>query len=153
MKVDKKFVEVYNETFKFIRKIGGIECLISYFRKIAPIILGDLDEAVNKEGLIGAFKYWKKVLTLEGCGYDLKMNSAEDSRFGKDLKLDINQCSSKNHLVDPSPDYCRHCSIMYKELFTKYGYDFELINRGPASCTITIKDSITKDSIPTEEKE
>lgn len=134
MKVDKQFIKVYNETFRFINKIGGIECLVEYFKRIWPFLLFDLEDAVKRQGLTGAMIYWMKTLKAEGAKFDINV----DDDTG--LRLHIKQCPSINSLDDPCKEYCRHCGVMYKELFEKHGYKFNHTKRGPASCEIKIKE-------------
>jgi len=132
MKVNKSFIKFYNATFKFILKLGGLDKLIEYFRKVCPLLIEDLDAFVAKDGISGAARYWNKVLPAEHAEYDLKHDD-------KELVLIMHRCPSVNALDEPCREYCRHCSIMYGDLFKKHGYKFELQKRGPDKCTIKIR--------------
>jgi hypothetical protein len=130
MKVSKSFVKIYNETFKFIAEKLGKESVEEYWLRIAPLILWDLDKAVNKKGLFGAWEYWSDVLQGEGAFYEMDI---EDGVF----KLNIFRCPSLKALEKPYEHYCDHCRIMYEPIFKKHGFNYS-IKRNGKGCQITI---------------
>lgn len=127
----KKFVEVYNETFKFIHEELGDEGVARYWKRIGTIILSDLKETVEAKGLDGAEEYWRNTLTSEGALFEICL-------LPDCLALAITKCPSISHLENPYYDYCGHCDVMYRQLFESLGYKYEIEKSGTGSCYITV---------------
>jgi hypothetical protein len=134
MKVTPKFVEIYSETFKFIDELGGKEVVEKYWKRIGPIILSDLRNQTENEGLWGVLDYWEEVLCNEGAYF--KIDACPDY-----IKLYIDICPSMSHLKDPYHNYCGHCDTMYRQLFESLGYEYNIEKTGDASCHITVSKS------------
>lgn len=130
------FIKVYNETFKFIAERLDYKGLCDYWKRISPIILADLQEAVEKHGLCGAFNYWGKTLSAEEAGYELYLDNGL-------LALDIHECPSMSSLKEPCKSYCNHCYVMYQPIFEPLGYEYLLKKKGRDSCSIRITKSKT----------
>lgn len=125
-----QFIQVYNETFKFIDENLGSKAVEKYWLRIADIILGDLKEAVEKDGLKGCVDYWTKTLTAEKAGFQILHD-------GDVFVLEILRCPSLAILKEPYKNYCKHCKVMYKKIFNDLGYKYE-IESGGGQCKITI---------------
>ena len=125
-----KFIEIYNETFKFIDE-HGVD-VKEYWKLISPIVLSDLKEMVEKQGLFGALDYWDKVLTAEKAEFDILITP---KCF---LELEITDCPSLSHLENPYKNYCGHCDVMYRQLFESLGYEYKIEKTGVGSCHITV---------------
>ena len=152
-----EFIKVYNETFKFIAVHAypcGKATVEEYWRQIAPIALADLEIALGHElimprgkgcGLNYAKEYWDKTLTAEGAVYSidsglyfLSSPSTEYAPPIEDMTLNIYECPSLRILGDKAYEhYCDHCTVMYKPLFDKRGYDYE-VERKERGCKIRI---------------
>lgn len=129
MQVSKKFIEVYNETFKFIDENGlNVE---DYWKRIGPIVLSDLLEKVMTKGLVGADEYWSETLCAEGAEF-------ETYQSPNCLELEIDKCPSISHLSNPYHNYCGHCDVMYRQLFETLGYTYKVEKTGDGSCHITV---------------
>jgi len=135
MKLDKKFIQFYNDTFAFIDKTMGYECLVEYMKVVCPVLIEDFKEAVKCYGLLGARRYWNTVLKAEGADFFILYKKSEE---GEELELNITKCSSICNLKNPYYRYCSHCTIMYGDMFRSLGYAFNLKCLGEGKCRITI---------------
>lgn len=133
MKVDKKFVRVYDRIFAYILDNYGLDDLIKFWKAIASTMLQDLQEIANKKGLQGCYDYWDKVLKEEGCKYRIKL---KDNK----LTLDITDCSSIRELNIPScKEYCRHCGVMYEDILNSAGLKYTWKKLGGNRCEIVVE--------------
>lgn len=133
MKVNKKFVEVYDMIFSYILKEYGLDDLIKFWKAIAPTMLDDLKEMAHKEGVLGCKKYWDRVLKEEGAKFRTNIKDGE-------LTLEIVNCPSIDHLNTPScKEYCRHCGVMYPEVLNPAGLEYEWKRVGNGRCEIKVR--------------
>ena len=134
MRINKRFLIVYDFIFAYILKEYGLDAVIKFWKALAPVMLGDLLVKAKKDGLMGCKEYWDKVLTLEGAGYDMKFKDGA-------LKLRITKCPSIDHLNIPAcKEYCRHCGVMYPLILKQAGLKTEWVKSGNGRCEFTIKD-------------
>lgn len=138
MKVNHRFVKFYNDTFKFINKVMGLEVLIEYMRKVCPILVSDLQMLVKVKGLHGAKEYWNRVLTEEKAIFAVNYKHRKFQKPEEVLELHISRCPSINALDEPCREYCRHCAIVYGDLFEQLGYTFQHQNFGGGKCSFKI---------------
>ena len=125
-----RFIQVYNQTFKFIDENLDSKAVEKYWLRIADIILADLKEAVGKNGLKGCVDYWTKTLTAEKAGFQI----LHDNDI---FVLEILRCPSLALLGDPYKNYCNHCDVMYRKIFEGLGYKYN-IEFHDHKCKITI---------------
>lgn len=130
MKCSKNFIKVYNETFKFIHEKLGKRAVVKYWKRISPIVLADLRENVEQNGLFGCVKYWDDTLFVEGANYQIEYKPDT-------FKMTISKCPSLEILDEPYKDYCQHCEVMYKPIFRALGYKYQ-IEKGEEGCRITV---------------
>lgn len=126
-----QFILAYNQTFKFIDENLGSEAVRKYWLRIADIILADLKEAVEKDGLKGCVDYWTKTLTAEKAAFQI----LHDKNV---FVLEVLRCPSLALLDDPYKNYCNHCDVMYRKIFEGLGYKYNIELSG-GKCKITIK--------------
>lgn len=127
-----QFIQVYNETFRFIREESGHNAVYAYWNRIADIILADLKELVREKGLKGCVDYWSRVLTKEDAHFRITLNDK--------FTLEILRCPSLRLLEEPYDNYCGHCDVMYRKIFEELGYKYNIEYGfgGGADCRITI---------------
>jgi len=125
-----RFIQVYNETFKFINENLDSAAVEKYWLRIADIVLADLKEAVEKNGLKGCVDYWTKTLTAEKAAFQI----FHDNDI---FILEILRCPSLALLGEPYIHYCGHCNVMYRKIFEGLGYKYN-IKLNNDKCKITI---------------
>lgn len=131
MKVNEDFLKIYNFTFKFIHERLGKKAVREYWKRIAPLALHDLEQAIVEDGLFGCVRYWGEVMTAEGAEYQIK-------KLQQEFTMNITKCPSLTKLNSPYKYYCEHCEVMYKPLFRKLGYTYKTEKTGEKSCKITV---------------
>jgi len=131
MKLPTEFLEFYNATFEFIQdNLGGQEDYKEYCEKILPILVQDLKQKVEKNGLNGAFEYWTKLGADEGGIWNLRITEEQ-------LEIIIELCPTM-WKIKTCDNYCKHCKWMYGKLFRDLGYEFEWEKTGDKSCQFII---------------
>ena len=125
------FIQIYNETFRFIDEQLGTSKLKDFWLRISDIALGDLKELVEEKGLLGAYEYWSKTLNAEGAKFELQFLSDR-------LTLRMWECPSIKCLKQPCKDYCKHCDVMYRPIFESLGYQYQIELKGNGQCNIHI---------------
>lgn len=134
-----EFVLAYSELFTFLHERHGKSAVICLWEEIADKFLDDLRELVRLKGLEGMHEYWSRTLGEEGGEYSLLL--ADD-----EFRIEMKACPSvatlrKNEHIEPYPEYCQHCSVLYRRVIEPYGYKCNVAVHDPQAgkCTLTVK--------------
>jgi hypothetical protein len=136
-----EFIPAYSELFKFLEKKGGKEAVVKYWRHISRSGLERLRKEVTENGIRGCYRYWSHTLNEEAADFTMTLDE-ENGKF----EIDMHVCPSKGKLLDlkhmePYPDYCKHCDILYREVLEPMGfkYKIDLSQTGRARCRLTVQ--------------
>jgi len=136
MKLDKKFIRIYDVMFAWVLKNNGLDGLISFWKHIAPYMLNDLQSMAKKDGVDGCYNYWNDVLKAEKAKFKLKL-----SKDKKSLELEITECPAIRTLSSPKcSEYCRHCGVMYPEVLEPLGLKYTWKRKGTGRCEIKVEE-------------
>lgn len=130
-------VLVYNEFFSFLEEKFGRRAVEEYWCYVADTIFREPRRIIEKEGLDGVYRYLRDTWKEEGDTFEIY-------RDGSSVTVDVKSCSSIGTLngarhVRRYHDYCGHCLIMYRRLFSSLGYDFEMEQIDPARGMCRVK--------------
>lgn len=135
------FIPAYSELFKYLEKRDSKEAVVAYWHRISDTGLDKLRDEAARNGLRGCYNYWTHTLNEEAA--DFTMTLDEDAG---EFTIDMHFCPSKGRLLDfkhlePYPDYCLHCDLLYREVLEPMGYeyDIDLSRTDRAACTLTVK--------------
>ncbi len=135
------FIPAYNEFFKLLAERGGPEAVTDFWEYFADRYLTNLRELVRARGLQGCWEYWSHTLTEEAADFCMEL----DEEAGV-LSITLRRCPSKALLlehphIEPYPDYCKHCDLLYRRVLEPLGYTYEidLSHCDEARCRITIR--------------
>jgi hypothetical protein len=131
-------VLVYNELFSFLEEKHGKNAVEEYWRHVADTAFSEPRRIIG-EGLDGVYRYLHDTWLDEG---DL----IEITRDERSVTVNVKDCSSVRKLrvarhVKRYHDYCGHCPVMYRRLFSSLGYDFEMEHIDPARgvCRVCVR--------------
>ena len=121
MKVDKEFIEAYNEMFKFVHLAGGYAAVEHFWEKLSDLICGELRRLAKEKGLAGCMEYWSNTLSQEGADCKLTLDTRD-----KYFEIEMRKCPSITKLKEPYPHYCKHCDVIYRRALEPLGFKFEI---------------------------
>lgn len=119
-----EFIPLYSELFHFLEEKGGKEEVVKYWEYMSDTYVSDLlGKEVREKGLYGCWDYWAKSLNEEACDFTMEL----DEEAGI-FSIDMHHCPSRGMLntlshIDPYPDYCEHCLVLYARQLRKYGIE------------------------------
>ena len=119
-----EFIPLYSELFKYLDKKGGKDEVLKYWNYISDKFVEQrLGDEIKKHGLKGCWNYWNKSLNEEAC--DFTMTYDEEKNF---FEIDMKGCPSRGMInrlsyMNPYPDYCGHCKVLYSRVLKKYGIE------------------------------
>lgn len=131
-----EFIPAYNELFAFIEERHGRQELIRFWEELADEFLHNLRDLVAEKGLAGMHEYWTHSLTEEGA--DQTMTLSED-----EFKIEMHHCPSvailrQSKHITPFPDYCEHCSVLYRRVIEPFGFKCEVQVHDEGQCTLRV---------------
>lgn len=126
-----EFIVAYSELFAFIEERHGKEELVRFWEELSDEFLFNLRDLVAEKGLQGMHEYWSRTLSEEGA--DCRIELTDD-----EFRIEMNACPSVALLrhsrhVTPYPDYCDHCSVLYRRAIEFFGF----------RCEVTVHDPVT----------
>ena len=134
------FIPAYSELFKYLQERGGNEAVLDFWHYLSDNFLGNLAELVRERGIRGCWVYWSHTLNEEAADFTMTLDE-ENGEF----KITMHKCPSKGRLlecehIEPYPDYCRHCDVLYRRVLEPLGYDYDidLSDCDKASCALTV---------------
>jgi len=134
------FIPAYSELFSYLEERGGEDAVLDFWRYLSDNFLGNLAELVIQHGIRGCWLYWSRALNEEAADFTMELDE-ENGEF----KITMHKCPSKGRLleyehIEPYPDYCRHCDVLYRRVLEPLGYDYniDLSDCDKASCVLTV---------------
>ena len=136
-----EFIPAYSELFRYLEIKGGKQAVTDYWQHLSDTGLDALSSEVTAHGIRGCYNYWTHTLNEEAA--DFTMTLDEDAG---EFMIEMHYCPSKGRLldikqIDPYPDYCSHCDLLYRNILEPFGYeyDIDLTRCGEAACKLTVK--------------
>ncbi|NLS94742.1 MAG: hypothetical protein GXX96_21520 [Planctomycetaceae bacterium] len=137
-----EFIPAYSELFKFLEAEGGPEAVQRFWEYLSDTFLDNLKSAVEREGIRGCWTYWSHTLNEEAADFTMEL----DEEAGQ-FRIVMHRCPSMARLlelehVEPYPDYCRHCDVLYRRVLEPLGYrcEVDLSHCQQARCSLTVTD-------------
>ncbi len=107
------FVRFYNEVFKFLKSVDGLE---NYYAEISHHQELHCLELFRDKGLSGVYEYYQKIYKEENCQGEVTLNGGE-------LILRMDRCPSLSKALDNDAgacrEYCLHCPGWTAEIYRK----------------------------------
>ena len=136
-----EFIPAYSEMFKFLDRQGGKEAVEDFWKYLSDRFLGNLKNYVEKHGLRGCWLYWNHTLNEEAADFTMEL----DEQAGE-FKIEMHHCPSMGRLlelehIEPYPDYCRHCEVLYPRVLEPLGYqcELDLSQCHQAKCSLVVR--------------
>lgn len=135
------FIPAYSDLFKSIEKRGGVAAVDEFWKYLSEHFLTNLKNLVEKNGIRGCWLYWSHTLNEEAADFTMELDE-EKGLF----RILMHKCPSKQRLIDfqhiePYPDYCRHCDVLYRSVLDPLGYEItaDLSECDQAKCSLTVR--------------
>jgi len=136
-----EFIPAYSELFKYIERKEGKQAVVDYWDYLSDNFLTNLKDLVAENGIRGCWMYWEKTLKEEAADFTMEL----DEEAGE-FSITMHYCPSKGRLleydhIDPYPDYCEHCDVLYKRVLEPLGYTYKLdrSQTDRARCSLSVK--------------
>lgn len=136
-----EFIPAYSELFKYIERKEGKQAVIDYWNYLSDNFLTNLKDLVAENGIRGCWMYWEKTLKEEAADFTMEL----DEEAGE-FSITMHHCPSKGRLleyehIDPYPDYCEHCDVLYKRVLEPLGFTYKLdrSQTDHARCRLSVK--------------
>ena len=120
------FIEIYNETFKYIEKEYGAEAVKDLWQTISAQWCVHLDDLVREKGLEGMGEYWAGnggTLGREKAVYEISLQDGV-------LAGIMHKCPSVGELIERNRkiyhgelNYCNHCLALYGPVANRYSFE------------------------------
>ena len=136
-----EFIPAYNELFKYLDQKGGKAAVVDFWEYFSDTFLNNLRNLVLENGLRGCWLYWEKALREEAADFTMEL----DEEAGE-FSITLHHCPSKGRLlayehIEPYPDYCEHCDVMYRRVLEPLGFEYGLdrSQTDRARCRLVVK--------------
>ncbi|MHB9025772.1 MAG: hypothetical protein ACYC7E_16660 [Armatimonadota bacterium] len=136
------FIPAYSELFRFLEVKGGAAAVEEFWNYLSDNFLTNLHDLVAEHGLRGCWLYWSHTLNEEAADFTMELD--EDTNV---FTIVMHRCPSRGRLMElthlePYPDYCRHCDVLYRRVLEPlgYAYDIDLSGCEQAQCMITVRE-------------
>mgnify|MGYP001620054195 CR=1 FL=1 len=121
-----EFIPAYSQLFKTLERLGGKDAVEAFWRYLSANFLNNLRDLVAANGIRGCWLYWSQTLREEAADFTMEL----DEEAGT-FCITMHKCPSKGRLlewrhIEPYPDYCRHCDLLYREVLEPLGYAYEI---------------------------
>ena len=134
-----EFIMAYSELFAFLEERHGKETVIRFWEQLSDEFLGNLRHLVAEKGLEGMHEYWTRTLTEEGGEHSMVLTDEE-------FRIEMRACPSvavlrRNKHLKPYPDYCEHCTVLYRRVLEPLGYEYiyDLSHVDEARCKLIVR--------------
>jgi hypothetical protein len=135
------FIPAYSELFKYLDATGGKQAVVTFWEFLSDNYLDELRDLVAEHGLRGCWLYWTRTLNEEAADFTIEL----DEQAGE-FRIDMHHCPSKGRLiecanVEPYPDYCLHCDVLYRRVLEPLGCDYaiDLSHCDEARCVLVVR--------------
>lgn len=150
-----EFIPFYSELFSFLDRKGGRKAVVRFWEALADAFLGNLRALAAEKGLAGCFEYWGRALSEEAADFTMTL----DEQAGR-FRIDMHECPSMGMLLrathlDPYPDYCGHCAVLYPHVLEPLGLRCESAVTDPRkpSCYLEVRsDKAARSKKPTRRR-
>ncbi len=136
-----EFIPAYSALFRTLDQLGGPNAVEDFWHYLSDHFLGNLRDLVKAHGLRGCWLYWQHTLNEEAADFTMEI----DDEAGV-FRIEMHRCPSKQRLMDcrqiePYPDYCRHCDVLYRRVLEPLGYacECDLSECDQARCRLTVR--------------
>lgn len=138
----RQFILSYSELFRYLHERGGKEAVVRYWQYLSDHFLHKLRDIVKEHGLRGCWMYWSHALNEEAADFTMEI----DDEAGV-FRIEMHRCPSKGRLletdlIEPYPDYCEHCDVLYRRVLEPLGYEYDcdLSHCDEATCSLVVRD-------------
>jgi hypothetical protein len=135
------FIPAYSQLFRTLERLGGKRAVVDFWEYLSDSFLGNLRQLVRENGLRGCWLYWSHTLNEEAADFTMEL----DEQAGE-FRILMHACPSKGLLlrldhVEPYPDYCEHCDVLYRRVLEPLGFDctVDLSECHQARCSLTVR--------------
>lgn len=135
------FIPAYSELFKYLHARGGEAAVNEFWADLSDRFLTNLRDLVVEHGITGCWLYWNHTLNEEAADFTMEL----DEEAGE-FRIVMHRCPSKGRLLaephlEPYPDYCAHCDLLYRRVLEPLGYDYmlDLSRADEAACELTVR--------------
>lgn len=135
------FIPAYSELFRTLEKVGGRRAVDDFWLYLSDHFLTNLRDLVVEHGIRGCWLYWSRTLNEEAADFTMEL----DEEAGQ-FQITMHHCPSKGRLlelahVEPYPEYCRHCDLLYRHILEPLGYDYaiDLSRTDQARCRVIVR--------------
>jgi hypothetical protein len=135
------FIPAYSELFRYLDAKGGRQAVVEFWEFLSDNYLDELRDLVTEHGILGCWLYWTRTLNEEAADFTIEL----DEDAGQ-FRIDMHRCPSKGRLiecanVEPYPDYCFHCDVLYRRVLEPLGYEYsiDLSHCDEAACTLVVR--------------
>jgi hypothetical protein len=135
------FIPAYSQLFRTLERLGGKRAVVDFWEHLSDSFLGNLRQLVSENGLRGCWLYWSHTLNEEAADFTMELDEA-----ASEFRILMHACPSKGLLlgldhVEPYPDYCEHCDVLYRRVLEPLGFDctVDLSECDRARCALTVR--------------
>ena len=136
-----EFIAAYSELFKYLEKRGGREAVLDFWNYLTDNFLGNLKDLVVANGIRGCWLYWSHTLNEEAADFTMELDEEAN-----EFSITMHHCPSKGRLlewkhIDPYPDYCKHCDVLYRRVLEPLGYEYiyDQSHVDEARCSLVVR--------------
>jgi len=144
-----EFIPAYSGLFKYLEGRGGKEAVLDFWRYLSDNFLQNLHDLVAANGIRGCWLYWNHTLNEEAADFTMEL----DEEVGV-FSITMHRCPSKGMLLElqqaarpdmpglePYPDYCGHCDLLYRRVLEPLGYEYtyDMTQVDQASCRLVVR--------------
>lgn len=136
-----EFIAAYSELFKYLEKRGGNDAVLDFWNYLSDNFLGNLHDLVVANGIRGCWLYWSHTLNEEAADFTMELDEEKG-----EFSIVMHHCPSKGRLlewthIDPYPDYCKHCDVLYRRVLEPLGYEYHYdgTHVDEARCSLRIR--------------
>ncbi len=137
-----EFIPSYSELFKYLEKKQGKAAVVDFWNWLSDNFLTNFRDLVVENGIRGCWIYWEKTLSEEAADFTMEL----DEEAGT-FSIAMHHCPSKGRLleykhIEPYPDYCEHCDVLYRRVLEPLGFEYELdlSQTDQARCRLVVKE-------------
>jgi len=133
-----EFIPAYNELFKYLEEVGGVDAVERFWEGISDDFLWNLRKLVEEKGTWGMWEYWTHTLNEEGADFSMH---CEDDLFTIEMRACPSVAKLRNSCVTPYRRYCHHCDTLYRRVIEPFGftYNIDFIDQEAGVCKVTVK--------------
>ena len=136
------FIPAYSELFRFLHSKGDKHAVVDFWNYLSDTFLDNLRDLVTENGIRGCWMYWSHTLNEEAADFTMTLDEEKG-----EFRIDMHHCPSMGRLremkhMEPYPDYCQHCDVLYRRVLEPLGYSYslDLSTCKEARCSLVVLD-------------